>query len=106
MAPVAPLGREQAIQLVRSSAFPISFGSPHPTVMILEQEGKFRIRELVIDRAGAAAAASASGRARTPSWMPEHYYAVGRPTGQIYAEADSREELIAIMQDMEWPAHW
>lgn len=105
MAPLAPLGRERAMQLVREGRLPFSFGSPHPCTMILEQEGLFRIRELVVNedeaRAAAQAAFSAGG-----SWMPEHHYALAKPTGKIYAEASSREELLAFMSEMPWPKHW
>jgi hypothetical protein len=94
------------MQLVAEGQLPFSFGSPHPTVSVLEQDGTFRIRELVVDRAGAEAAAAAAHRARTPSWMPEHYYALGRPTGTIYAEAASRAELLELMRTMPWPADW
>jgi hypothetical protein len=106
MAPVAPIGRERAIELVENGSLPISFGSPHPTVIVVEQDGKFRIRELVIDRVNAEAAAAAAKRARTPSWMPEHYYALGRPTGEIFVEAESRAQLLALMRTMTWPEHW
>jgi hypothetical protein len=106
MAPVAPIGRERAIALVETGSLPISFGSPHPTVIVVEQEGKFRIRELVVDRANAEEAAAAAKRARTPSWMPEHFYALGRPTGQIFAEAESRDQLVDVMRTMSWPEHW
>jgi hypothetical protein len=106
MAPAAPLGRERVIALVESSPLPVSFGSPHPRVMVVEQEGRFRIRELVIDRAEAEAAVVAATRARTPSWMPEHHYALGKPTGRIFAEAESRAELLDLMRSMDWPADW
>lgn len=106
MAPTAPTGREQAIQLVEAGTFPILFGTPHPHVAVVEQDGKLRIRQLVVDPTEAAAAQAASRRARSPSWMPEHYYALGRPTGQIYAEASTMSELIAIMRTMTWPTDW
>lgn len=106
MAPVAPLGREQAIALVERGSFPITFGSPHPTVAIVEQDGKLRIRQLVVDPVAAEAAASAARRSRSPSWMPEHYYALGAPTGTIYAEASTPAELVATMRTMPWPADW
>jgi len=102
---MAPLGRDRAIQLVREGKLPIWFGSPHPTVAIVEQDGAFRVRQLVIDEAEArasSAAALAAGR----SWMPEHYYALGKPTGTIYAEARSRDELIEQLRAMDWPAGW
>ena len=96
---VGPLGRDHAIALVEQGRFPITFGTPPSVVAVVEQDGKFRIRELVIDRAEAeAAAASAAGRARTPSWMPEHHYTRGKPTGQILAEAATREALVEQMR--------
>ena len=94
------------MELVREGSFPISLGSPHPTVAIVQQDGKFRIRELVVDQAAAEAGAEAAKRSRSPSWMPEHYYALGKPTGKIFAEAPSRAELVTVMGAMEWPAHW
>jgi hypothetical protein len=106
MAPNAPVGRERAIQLVQEGTLPIQLGSPHPIVSIVQQEGKFRIRELVVDRDAAEAAAAAARRSRSPSWMPEHYYALGRPTGTIFAEAASKAELVALMGSMTWPDHW
>lgn len=106
MAPTAPVGRARAIQLVTEGSLPVSLGTPHPTVLIVEQEGMFRIRELVIDRAEVEAAASAAKRARSPSWMPEHYYALGKPSGKIFAEAASRSELVQLMSTMTWPDTW
>jgi hypothetical protein len=107
MAPTAPLGRERVVKMVADGTpLPIWFGSPHPTAMILEQDGKFRVRELVIEPAGAEAAQSAAMRSRTPSWMPEHYYALGKPTGQIYAEASTRAELVELIRTMSWPSDW
>ena len=106
MGSAAPLGRDRAIALVEKEALPLSLGSPAPTVMVVEQDGKFRIRELVIDHVGAEAAAAAAKRSRTPSWMPEHFYALGKPTGRIYAEAESRAELLEVMRTMSWPENW
>jgi hypothetical protein len=105
MAPVPPLGRKRAIELVEANSLPIWFGSPHPHTMILEQEGRFRIRQLLVDEAEARAASAAAIAARQ-SWMPEQYYGLGKPTGTIHADAASRDELVAIMRTMEWPASW
>jgi hypothetical protein len=106
MATSAPIGRERAMQLVAEGALPVLLGSPQPNALILEQERKLRIRELVIDRLGAQAAAAAAHRARSPSWMPEHYYAAGQPTGKIFAEAATRAELLDVMRTMSWPTDW
>jgi len=105
MAPVAPLGRKGAMKLVAEGALPFWFGSPHPTMMILEQDGVFRIRALVIDEAEARAKGDAA-IARGEPWMPEQYYELGKPTGKIYAEASSTKDLLARMENMDWPAAW
>jgi hypothetical protein len=93
------------MQLVAAGSLPVWFGSPHPCAAIVEQDGRLRIRALVIDPAEAEAdraAALAAGR----GWMPENYYALGKPTGEIYCDAGSRDELVALMQAMDWPPHW
>lgn len=105
MAPMAPLGRRAAIDLVRRGQLPVWFGSPHPHVMILEQDAKFRIRALVVDPVKSATAGKAA-IARGQGWMPEQHYALGQPTGQIFAEASSADELIVKMRDMTWPDDW
>lgn len=105
MAPCPPLGRDAAITLVEANKLPFTFGSPHPHTMILAQDGRFRIRQLVVDEAEARADSEAA-RAANRSWMAEHYYALGRPTGTIYADAATREELVAVMRTMDWPASW
>jgi len=104
MAAVVPVGREHAIELLSSSSLPIYLGSPHPSVAIVEQDGVFRIRELQRDDAGLAEVANQ--RRRSPSWMPEHYLALGRPTGKVHVEAESREALASKMATMEWPESW
>lgn len=106
MAPNAPVGRARAIELVQKGSLPISLGSPQPRVLIVKQDGKYRIRELVIDQHAVEAAASAAGRARSPSWMPEHYYAMGKPIGTVFAEAASQAELVSLMGTMSWPDNW
>ena|ERR1700733_8880872 len=102
MAPMAPLGKSAAIKIVNKGRLPCSFGSPHPHVAIVEQDGKFRIRALVVDPAEEAEAYAKSGG----YWMPEHVYALGRPTGKIFVEAESRAELITKIKAMAWPDDW
>jgi len=105
MAPLAPLGRKAAIARIRRGALPFAFGSPHPCAMVLEQDGVFRIRELVVDAAEARAAGEAA-LAGQGTWMPEQYYALGQPVGKIHAEAASRGELADRVRAMDWPEHW
>ena len=102
---MAPLGRDLAIKYVKEGKLPLWFGSPHPMVMIVEQDGSFRIRELVVDEAEAAAAREAS-LASGRCWMPEQYYGHGKPTGKIYAQAKTRDELVVVMTKMKWPKDW
>jgi hypothetical protein len=105
MAPVPPMGRDRAIELVLAGRLPLRFGSPHPSVIVLHQDGVYRIRGLEVDQADARASHDAA-LARGESWMAEHYHALGRPTGPVHAEAASIEELVDTMRTMPWPASW
>ncbi len=105
MAPVAPLGRAAAMKLVARGEFPIWFGSPHPHTAIVEQDGVCRIRQLVVDAAEARASYEEAMK-KHESWMPEHHAALGKPTGEIYVEAKTRDELLERMKTMEWPKDW
>ncbi|HEU4538808.1 MAG TPA: hypothetical protein VFS00_32030 [Polyangiaceae bacterium] len=105
MAPAPPLGRDYAMKLVAEGKLPVSFGSPHVCVMALEQDGVFRLRQLVVDEREAAAALEEARAQRLP-FQPEHYYGLGRPTGTIYAEAPSREGLLEQMRTIPWPKNW
>lgn len=91
--------------MVASAPLPFTFGSPHPTVAVVEQDGLFRLRDLVIDAAEAEAARAAAFAQRAP-WMPEHYYALGKPTGTIHCEATTREALVEKLWVMPWPSSW
>ncbi len=90
---------------VREGRLPFDFGSPHPHVRCLEQDGMFRIRQLVEDMEEEMRAA-AKARAEGLSFQPEHAAAIARPTGEIYAAAKTRDELLAIMETMDWPPDW
>lgn len=105
MAPIAPLGRDRVIRLVEEGKLPIWFGSPHPTMAVVEQDGVLRVRQLVIDQAEAKAIGEREIAAGRP-WMPEMYYDLGQPTGVIYAEARTKEELVAKIREIDWPANW
>lgn len=105
MAPQPPLGRNRAVASVLAGELPMSMGSPHPIAMVLEQDGRFRIRELVVDPA-AAQRLRDEARAGNVPFTPEAYYELGAPTGVIHVDAATREELVATMQQMPWPANW
>jgi hypothetical protein len=105
MAPIAPLGKNRVLALLRAGKLPFSFGSPHPVVAVLEQHGMFRVRGLGVDPDEAKAAAEAA-MAKGGSWMPEQYYALGKPTGRIFIEAPTRDELAAKIEAYPWPREW
>lgn len=73
--------------------------------MILEQDGQFRIRDLIIDEREAKLEADRAA-AKGHSWSPEQHYDLGKPTGTIHIEAKTREALIATVSAMEWPENW
>ena len=105
MAPVAPLGKNRALALVRAGKLPFACGSPHPAVCVLEQEGRYRVRELVIDPAEASRAMTAS-LAAGHGWTPEQHYALGQPTGRVFLEARTLEELAEAIEAYAWPQEW
>jgi len=105
MAPMPPLGKNGVLALLRKGTLPFSFGSPHPRVGVVEQDGVFRVRELVIDPAEAEAARKAA-MARGGSWMPEQYYGLGKPTGRVFIEAPTREALAEKIAAYSWPPEW
>jgi hypothetical protein len=105
MAPVAPLGKNRALALLRAGKLPFSFGSPHPCVAILEQDGVFRVRELVIDPGEAEATAKAA-MAERGCWTPEQHYALGKPTGRVFIEAPTRDALAEKIEAYQCPREW
>lgn len=105
MAPSPRTSRERAIELVESGHLPLWLGTPHPGVQILEQDGRYRIRQLVIDEAEAHAAGKAA-MASGGGWSPEQHYSLGRPTGSIFVDAATKDELVALMRTMVWPDYW
>jgi hypothetical protein len=105
MAPMPPLGKNRVLALLREGKLPFSFGSPHPSVAVVEQDGVFRVRELVVDRAEAEAASKAS-MAQGRGWMPEQYYDLGKPTGRVFIEAPTRDALARKIEAYPWPREW
>lgn len=105
MAPLAPTGRSRALELLRKGELPISLGSPHPSAVILQQDGLYRLRALVIDEARAQAE-SERAHAQGEPWMPEHYYALGEPTGRVHAEAAELSEFIRQVEALDWRGEW
>ncbi|MGH7285419.1 MAG: hypothetical protein ACRELY_28180 [Polyangiaceae bacterium] len=105
MSPCLPLGKKKAMELVKKRKIPFQFGTPHPFVAVVEQEGKLRIRRLLVDPVESRAQGEGA-LMRGEEWMPEHHYALGQPTGEIFVEAASTRELLERMAEMDWPEDW
>lgn len=99
------MGKQYALSRLRAGALPVSLGAPHPFLAIVEQDGVFRVRELVVDEAEARRAYEAARAAGRP-FMPEQHYALGKPTGRVLHEAPTREALAALLESIAWPADW
>lgn len=106
MAPMPPLGRKRLLAELAAGRVPLAFGAPHPTVAVVQQDGVFRLRELVVDTAEAMAASQAALAARR-SWTPEQHYGLGKPEGRVVLEAPTLPELCEKIAAHEpWPADW
>jgi len=105
VAPLAPLGKQGLLKLIKQRGLPLAFGSPHPCVVVIEQERVFRVRELVVDPDEASAAGKAALSAGK-NWRPEDYYRLGKPTGKIHLEAKTLDALVAKIERFSWPKHW
>lgn len=105
MAPMASLGKKRALEILAERGPPLAIGSPHPCVAIVQQDGMYRLRDLVIDEAEARAArddAMKSGH----GFMPENYFGLGRPLGKIHVEAKTLEDFRQKLEAFSWPKHW
>src|SRR6185436_10612144 len=105
MAPMPPLGKKRLLELLDDGRRDVTFGSPHQCTWAGEQDGVFRVRELVVDRAEEKAVIAAAIKAGH-GYMPENHYALGRPTGKIYLEAKTLAELKQLIEAFDWPKHW
>jgi hypothetical protein len=105
VAPLAPLGKARLLELLGQGTLPLRFGSPHPCTMVLQEDGVFRMRELVVDAEESRKAGQAAIRAGQ-GWMPEHHFALAKPTGRIYLEAKTLDELREKIEAFKWPKHW
>lgn len=99
------MGKQYALSRLRAGALPVLLGAPHPFVAIVEQDGVFRVRQLVVDPAESRRALDEAMAARR-SFQPEHHYALGKPTGRIFHEAPTRDALVALLEGLEWPRDW
>lgn len=103
MAPRPLESKESFIARLRTSWRPdgsarIGVGTHHFTHGVVLEDGKLRIRELVLDRAKADEYRKKHGR-----FMPEHAEMLSEPTGAILYEAATLEELVKLIAAGRWP---
>lgn len=105
MAPMAPVGKKRVLELLAERGPPLRFGSPHPCTAIVQQDGVFRLRDLVVDESDSKAAFEEARKTGRP-FMPENHYALARPTGKIHLEAKTLDALREKIEAFSWPKHW
>lgn len=106
MAPLPPFGKSQVLQWLRGRAGgPLWFGSPHPCVCVVKQDGVWRLRELALEPDVLRRASEDALKHGRP-FMPEHAADLQTPTGKIHLEAPTREALAVLVEGYTWPRQW
>lgn len=76
----------------------VGLGTHHWTHGVVLEEGKLRVRRLVLEKARADAYLKEHGM-----FMPEHAERLSEPTGAIVYEAQTLDELVALIEAGPWP---
>lgn len=105
MAPRALETRDGFIARLRAAAGdvverPLGFGGHHFTHVVVVEDGVWRVRRLVLDRAKAEAYLAEHG-----IFMPEHAEMLSEPGPDVVFEATSLEGLIATLRAAPWPMY-
>lgn len=103
MAPRAPESKDGFLKRLRSGwkkdgSARIALGSPHHTHGVVLEEGRLRVRRLVLAKEKADAYL-----AEHRTFMPEHAEMLSEPTGAIVYDAASLEDLVQLMEAGRWP---
>lgn len=77
---------------------PIGFGGHHFSHAVVQEEGVFRVRQLVLPKAKYEAWVK-----EHQSFMPEHAEMLSEPIGAIVLEAPTLEGLISQLEAGRWP---
>lgn len=107
VAGMAPRALETKAQFVKRLAqtwradgsVTVGLGQHHWTHGVVLEDGKLRVRRLVLD----PAKAEAYRREHNGMFMPEHAERLSEPTGAIVYEADTLKALIALVEAGPWP---
>jgi hypothetical protein len=94
MAPRPPESMHEVVRRIREGAAhlstqPVRFGAPHHSHAVVKEEGRYRVRQLVLSRARADAFLKQHGR-----FMPENAEDLSEPTGAIEHDFATLDELI------------
>ncbi|WAS92705.1 hypothetical protein [Nannocystis punicea] len=77
---------------------PVRFGGHHFSHAVVVEDGRWRVRPLVLDREVADNFLKERGY-----FMPENAEALSQPGDPVLLEADSLEQLIEGIKGMKWP---
>jgi len=104
MAPFVGPGKRAVLKRLRrllARGFPLTLGMYAPQGVIQEENGRWVLRTLTVDRARADAAGKAA-HAKGEPWMPEMEWRFMAP-GEALAEAKSRAALADEIEKLAWP---
>ncbi|PCC69674.1 hypothetical protein SAMN02745121_04098 [Nannocystis exedens] len=76
----------------------VRFGGHHFSHAVVVEDGRWRVRPLVLDRARADAFLQERGY-----FMPENAEDLSEPGDPVVLEADSLEGLIELLRGAKWP---
>ncbi len=97
MAPRPPEPMQEVVRRIRAGADhlatrPVRYGAPHHSRAVVKEDGRYRVRELVLQREKADAFLQKHGH-----FMPENAEALSEPTGAIEHDFATLEELITAL---------
>lgn len=103
LVPRAPESKPRFIARLRAQAAtlaqrPVGLGSAHHSHAVVEEDGVFRVRRLVLP------GEKVEGYRQTHrTFMPEHAEMLSEPTGEIVLEAPTLEGLLSRLEAVRWP---
>ena len=98
MAPRRPESKSEFIARLRKSKLPVGVGSPHFSHGVVQEDGVFRVRRLVLRQEKVDAY-----RKEHSTFMPEHAELLSEPIGDVVLEAPTLDELIEKLDAARWP---
>lgn len=103
MAPRALESKAQFLERLKRAAKalekgPVGFGQHHFSHAVVFEDGRYRVRRLVLPPGKAEAYLKEHGM-----FMPEHAEMLSEPSGEIVLEAETLEGLISVIEKARWP---